>query len=428
MSSAARQPDLPASVSQSLSSGTAHDARFVVDGIRPARVSEPASEGELADLLSTARNERNAVIPAGGGTRLGLGNAPSAYNLAVSTGRLDRIIAYEPGDMTVTVQPGVRLSTLQSHLAAHHQFLPLDPAGDERSTVGGVVGANASGPFRHAHGTVRDWLIGIRVAHADGTVSAGGGRVVKNVSGYDMPKLYVGSIGTLGVISEMTFKLAPLPPEETAVQVACRSAGDAAALILRANDAGLAIHAAELLSPDAARHVISETAWTVLLRVAGVSRGVQRSLRDLRTLAADAGTSIKERPAGAVWPAWAAAFAPRALSARISLLPSDVAPAIDAITTVLGQHAAAISATVAGGVIRVVVDPPPTDEAMLVARLRAAIDTRGGTLLVDAASTATKREIDVFGPPRPEFAITKRLKELFDPERVLAPGRFWGRL
>lgn len=382
----------------------------------------------MASVLSTAREQRTSVIPVGGGTGLGLGNLPSAYEIAVSTERMGRIIAHEPGDMTVTAQPGVRFAALQAHLASHNQFLPLDPAGDGRSTLGGIVAGNTSGPLRHAHGTVRDWLIGIRVAHADGTVSAGGGRVVKNVSGYDMPKLYVGSIGTLGVISELTFKLSPLPPAEATVSIACGSASDAISLILRANDAGLALHAAELLSPEAAREVVDKATWTVIARVAGVSRGVERSLRDLAALSADIDASIVEQDAASVWPAWAAAFAPRALSLRVSVMPSAVAATIGAVQTVLAARPAPITATVAAGVIRVIIEEDAEDESVLVRELRATIEARRGTLLVDAAPPAVKQGIDVFGPPRPEFAITKRLKELFDPERVLSPGRFWGKL
>ena len=184
----------------------------------------------------------------------------------MSLARLDRVVEHEPADLTVTVEAGCTLSSLQAHLAAHGQFLPLDPPAGGDVTVGGVLAANAQGALRHGFGTARDWLIGIEVVQADGTVVRSGGRVVKNVAGYDMAKLYVGSLGTLGVIARATFKVAPLPVAETTIAVACRSAHAAGIVLLSAHDAGLALHSAELLSPAAASAVLGDKRWTALLQ------------------------------------------------------------------------------------------------------------------------------------------------------------------
>lgn len=182
-----------------------------VDDRVPSALVEPASVEQVQQTLAEASNDQLYVLPAGGGRHAHLGNVPIAYDIALSTADLSQILDHEPADMTATVESGVRMVDLQSELASHGQQLPLDPPGMELATIGGLLGADVSGPLRHAYGTARDWLIGIRVAHADGSVSKAGGRVVKNVSGYDMHKLYVGSLGSLGVIVEATFKLAALP-------------------------------------------------------------------------------------------------------------------------------------------------------------------------------------------------------------------------
>ena len=179
---------------------------FHVDGQSPDIAVAPTTIGELQSVLVEANNVGISVVPIGGGTHLGAGNAPASYDVALSLVGMSGIIAHEPADLTVTVEPGLPLANLQAALAEHGQFLPLDPPCEPAATIGGVLAANAFGPLRHAYGTSRDWLIGIRVVHADGSVSKSGGRVVKNVTGYDMHKLYVGSLGTLGVIAEATLK------------------------------------------------------------------------------------------------------------------------------------------------------------------------------------------------------------------------------
>src|SRR5438270_5712299 len=185
--------------------------RFAIDGIEPDVAVEPASAEQLQRVLTEAHEASITVVPFGGGTHMALGNLAESYDAALSIRRLDRVVEYEPADLTVTVEAGVRLVDLQAKLAEHGQFLPLDPPGGDAASVGGVLAANAWGPLRHAVGTARDWLLGISIVHADGTLTKGGGRVVKNVAGYDMPKLYIGSLGTLGVIAGATFKVAPLP-------------------------------------------------------------------------------------------------------------------------------------------------------------------------------------------------------------------------
>lgn len=204
-----------------------------IDGVVPRVVAFPADAGQIRAILALANERRLAVIPYGGGTQLGLGNPPERADIALSLSRLDKIVAYEPADMTVTVQAGVTLQALQRHLARHGQCLPFDPALPGRATVGGMIATREAGPLRQAFRGIADRLLGIEVVTADGKRAKAGGRVVKNVSGYEMGRLYTGSLGTLAVIVEATFKVQPRF-ETAAALIAAVDGVDEAASAIRA--------------------------------------------------------------------------------------------------------------------------------------------------------------------------------------------------
>lgn len=429
---ATRVDEFCAVVSQIVDAAQIHPGgagHYEVDGLVPEVVVEPSTIEQLQQVLSEAYTGRVAMLPFGGGAHKGTGNVPESYDAALSLTRLDHIIAHEPADLTVTVEPGVRLADLQARLAEYGQFVPLDPPCDTAATIGGILSANTHGPMRHAYGTARDWLIGARVVHADGSMSKSGGRVVKNVAGYDMHKLYIGSLGTLGIIAEATLKVAPLPRSEVTLVLTCRSAAQASDLVLAAHDAGLALRAAEVLSPPAANAVLGNEAWSVIVRVAGEPGTVARTRRELDAASAALGTKADERDTPAVWSAWDVAFRPGVLSLRVSVLPSSVGEAMQVLDRRFAGAGARLSATLTAGAIRA--NLKPTREARAGALVEAARDIAsryGGGVIVEAAPPVLKHDIDVFGPLRPDFAIMKRLKEEFDPRRILSPGRFVGRL
>lgn len=401
--------------------------RLVVDEMEPELVVQPVDEYGVTRTLAEAAESRAAVIVAGSGSRLGLGNAPEAYDIALSLAQLDGVVAFEPDDLTITVQPGVRLRELRALLDQHERLLPLDPPGDDTTTVGGMVAANAHGPMRHAFGTARDWLIGVRVVHAGGVTAKAGGRVVKNVTGYDMMKLYCGSLGSLGAIVECAFKLAPRPRFETPFAIACRSARDASAAVLDAWDAGLALHAAEVLSPPAAHRVLGVTHWCVLGRAAGGRAAVDRTLRDLSRAATRNGGDLQPVEESC-WSTWKAAFAPGPLNLRCAVQPAQVAEAAEVLDRRFTGAAPLLSATVSAGVIRAALEPGRIRSATLVTHAHEVVARRGGSVVVESAPVSLKRQIDVFGALRPDFLIMKRLKDELDPHGIMSPGRFVGRI
>jgi glycolate oxidase FAD binding subunit len=188
-----------------------------IDGIATSAVLVPGDAQEAAEALADAAIHGRAVSPVGGGTALNLGNPPERVDCVLSTERLAGIIDYEPTDLVMSVGAGTRFGDVQAVLAEHGQRLPLDPPGGADATIGGLIATGRWGPLRYSAGTLRDLLIGIAVAHPSGTVSKAGGMVVKNVSGYDMPRVYLGSLGTLGVVVSANFKVLPRPRAEATV-------------------------------------------------------------------------------------------------------------------------------------------------------------------------------------------------------------------
>src|SRR5262245_36804010 len=176
-----------------------------VDGISPSRIASPETLDELSEFIAS---EKGSIVPLGAGTQLEFGNPLQSADCAVSLTRLNKITTYNPAELTIHVEAGVTLNQIQTALAANNQVLPLDPWNGDAATIGGIAAANAQGPLR-ATGTIRDWIIGMTVVHVDGRRSKTGGRVVKNVTGYDLAKLYTGSLGSLVVIAEISFKLRP---------------------------------------------------------------------------------------------------------------------------------------------------------------------------------------------------------------------------
>src|SRR3954464_546856 len=237
-----------------------------VDGITPSFVVEPGSIEETSELMKLANEEGLTAAPRGGGTKMSLGNPPRDLDLIVSTVRMNEVIEHVPGDQVVRVQAGLKLQDLQEQLAGVNQLLGIDPP-EKGSTIGGIVAANSSGPRRYRYGTVRDLIIGITVVLPDSTVAKAGGKVVKNVAGYDLSKLFTGSLGTLGIIATCNFRLHPLPEASRTVAVELEST-------LAAGQAAQAIVHAQLV-PSAVELHWSEDQKLLTVLIQGIPPGVE---------------------------------------------------------------------------------------------------------------------------------------------------------
>ena len=426
------------------------DDAFVVDGVRPGYVCMPASVDELAGVVRAAGGLGASVIPWGGGTRMTLGFPPRSADLVVQTEKLSEIVEYEPADLTVTVQAGMKLADLQARLRAEGQMLALDPAAADRATIGGLIAANASGPLRLLYGTARDLVIGTRVVNADGIVSKAGGRVVKNVAGYDLNKLYVGSLGTVGVIVELSFKLHPLPQAQGMLLASFASAEDAAGVMSSLMRSPLGPAAVELLDAGAAAGLpgspsVSDDGVLLVVAALGFEKAVQRQLTDIRALCSKADGTEAVRAGetlDGIWSLLREHTDPSA--AGVALLKLAVPPARSAAALTTARRLAreqdfspSTQAHAGSGVVYLKLAPAGWDVAgiarlaVLVTQLRAYARGEGGSLVLEAGPPAVKHAsggIDPWGEAGSGFPVMRALKENLDPKGTLNPGRFVGRL
>ena len=389
---------------------TPYDRAFAVDGIMPEAAVSPGSYEEVAAVLRHASANLLAVIPWGGGTMMHLGNVPSRYDIALDMSRLNSMVEYEPADLTVTCQGGMTFAGLLARLAVAGQTLPLGPFVDARSTVGGILASNHIGAYVHGHGRPRDVTIGMRIATADGRIARAGGRVVKNVAGYDMSKLHIGALGTLGVIVEATFKVAPLATAEARCAYRMTRVEDACTMAAAVQRAGLSVRAIEI--------VVEGDVCDVTVDIAGSPHAVERSKAELSAMASSYDAAASEGQSS--FPASLGGSGPLC---RIGVPPTGVTRLVEALRSY--DPRPRIVAWPTAGVIFASWDAPADESAIL--RDAGAL-AHSGTLVIERCSPDTKRRIDVFGPPPRSFPLMRAIKQQFDPNGILSPGRFVGRL
>ncbi len=412
-----------------------------IDDVAARAWCAPANLDEAASVLAWAAEAHVAIVPVGAGTRLGLGNRPRAVDLLLSTHRLNQVIEYEPADLTITVQAGTRLADIQRVLAERGQFLPIDPPFASRATIGGLVAINASGPWRLRYGSLRDLVIGTRAVNTDGQISKSGGKVVKNVTGYDLNKLYIGSLGTLGLIGELTFKVQPAPREtRTIVATFAELAGvtKAADRLVRSP---LTPSAVSILAPSAATALgqsIGHAPGRGYVQVglaAGFEKQLARQLTGITGMATDAGASrVGEIDLAAAEMLWNAirefpatpASAGIAACVRINVPINQVAALIDGTEQSPSCNASVLAHTGSGSVHAWLT--ADSDLALLTAlrRLRAIAREREGTLVIESCPSQLKSQIDVWGEAGDAIGIMRRIKAKLDPTGILNPGRFIG--
>lgn len=393
----------------------------MIDGVQPQFVVAPGSGDEVAGVLRLANAAGLAVAPRGGGTKLGWGNQPNKLDLVVSTHRLAQVLEHAWGDMTATVQAGCPVSVFQQKLAEHGQHLVLDPLWPERATIGGIVATNDSGALRVRFGTLRDLILGITVALPDGTLAKSGGKVVKNVAGYDLPKLMTGALGTLGIIVDATFRLYPLPAATTILTVATPSTSAANELMLRILDSTLVPTGLQYyMARDHAAHVA--------IRFEGMRAALDGQIRQVEQLCRDVGLTgaINACDAWAgpqsVWKRNHATF-----MCKTSVLPTNMPALVESVQRVakpLQLDWELITQAVGVGTLRI---EGANEQALLAALtiMRSEITGLGGTLVVLDAPPAIKAQINVWGST-PAGALMRRVKDHFDPRHSLNPGRFVG--
>ena len=354
-------------------------------------IEKPTTAEELARRLHQAAESGSAVIPVGGGKSSGMGGSPLRCDVELHTTRLDRVLEHSQADMVVSVEAGITLEALQQELGKAGQFLPLDPFNSPGHTIGGLLATGWTGPLRQRFGSARDYLIGIRVAQVDGHLATAGGRVVKNVSGYDLMKLHYGAMGSLGVIVAASFKVFPKPLHDVTLETASASMAEAWTAAEQALSMPLAPSALELFSDG-----------RLIVRFWGSPDAVKRMVAELGWKPAD--TSVWEEHSRTGLESWARIAVPRhALRDVVGALPEK----------------ARWWASPGSGIAHW-----SFENSSEVVRVRHAAELAHGSLVLMAAPADLSRQIGAWGTPPETIGMMCRLKQAFDPDGILNPGRF----
>lgn len=426
----------------------AHTATYAIDAQTPAAVVRPQTAEQAAEVVALAGHERLAVVPWGQGTQMHLGQAPQRYDLALSLAGLNRIVEYDRANLTVIADAGVPLRQVYKVSVPESQFLPLGFPGT-RASLGGLLVTNTSGVKRTRYGGLRDLLLGVRVALPDGSLVRFGGRVVKNVAGYDMNKLFVGSLGVFGVVLETTYRLAALPEEDRLLTVVfptlSRAAAAAAAVqASQLQPSALTLLSAEAVSGCAAVRFLPAEAGQValLLNFDGTHEALARQLRDSQDLCRQHGGQTEAVLAGedllTVWEfqeAWRAApdaTQPPRLHVRLGVLSSHLADAVRYLAAMqeAGQAGLGWFADYSNGQIfaRVPLDGSEADHRDEIwqgwlQQVRTRLRSWHGYCTVEYAPPDLRRRLDVWGET-PAMPLLRLYKQRFDPEAILNPGRY----
>ncbi len=404
------------------------DSGFCLGGQVQTDVAAPSTTAEAQEIVCQERGR--ALFPWGGGTRQHVGYAPGRAGLVVATRHLDAVTDYEPADMVATVQAGVTLSALQETLAQHGQWLPLLVARPDTQTVGGIVAARASSLARLGCGSVRDSLLGVQVVSSQGEVIQGGGKVMKNVSGYDLPKLYCGSWGTLGLITQATFKVAPRPAASATVALALpaeRNSEDTLDALLAS---ALMPTFLVLLSPQAARDVLEadDDAQYLIIGFDGLAEDVQWQLDTLGAPQDLLPDSIASEV--------------RARLRDFSQRPAPMTCAFHILSSQVGAYSrmmewtakragftASVLSDAALGIVHAHFTPQDEtgDWGVFYANLQDKAARVGGSFIVERMPDALRRAgAQVWSPQTSEWALMAQIKQNLDPQNQWNPGRFAG--
>lgn len=387
-----------------------------VCGILPELCVEPANQAELAQVLKYSGQAQLRVAPRGGGTKLGWGNTPRAVDLMISTAKLSRILEHAPGDMTVSAEAGVTIAQLQNALALHGQRLALDPLWPNHATVGGVIATNDSGALRIRYGSIRDLIIGITVALGDGTIAKSGGKVVKNVAGYDLPKLMSGALGTLGIITSAIFRLHPLPAESKTITFPFGNYEAASRFMLSITDS-VAVPTGLQMRTSAAEKV------KVDVRFDGIATGIAAQIEMVRKLA-DKVSPIEPdldswQAREELWNSTSAAIC------KLSMLPAQLASTAAFVRDALSGNWTLLMYSTGLAWLRI--DDAETEQtANFLSSLRTFLAPTGGTAVLLNASRMLKRKVNIWGDCGSSLPLMRRIKEQFDPQGILNCGRFVG--
>jgi len=405
-----------------------------IDGRTPRWIVRPATIDHVAAVLAIAWDENLAVVPRGSGTALALGAPPSRVDVVLDLTTLNHVLEDNPDDLTVSVEAGITAGGLAERLAGRRQWLPIDSPGWRRRTLGGMTATNAAGPLRARYGTLRDLVLGVRFVQADGVVTWGGARVVKSVTGYDVPKLMVGALGTLGVLCELTLRLQPMPDAEQTWLATFTSIEAAQGFVARVMDSPLEPMRLELLNEAALRACQAPSAPFGVAVAIGTARPAVREQGERLAVLASSERVRVAAVGDDLWTHYDGALTPAEdeVVIRIGSLPSRLADTITAVERGLpaAERAALITGCASLGTLRVAITGADMDTVKrLVEDVRTLTAEFGGSVVIESAPAAVRADVEPWGAIEPAaLGVMRAIKQEFDARGVLNPGRFVGGL
>jgi len=391
-------------------------------------IAYPQNQEQLAKVMTCAAQNRWRLLPCGGGSKLHWGGTADQIDLVVSTARMNRLIEHAVGDLTVTVEAGMRLAELQDILGKESQFLAIDPAYADRAMIGGIVATGDTGSLRQRYNSVRDMVIGISFVRSDGEIAKAGGRVVKNVAGYDLMKLLTGSYGTLGIISQITFRIYPLPAASQTV-VLTGDSGAIAQATATLLASGLTPSAIDLIDAQTVKALGLGKGVGLISRFQTIEVSIKEQTKQLLALEQPLGLAVTVRSGDDETTLWQqlrerieASPQPSSVTCKIGVLPAQAVQTltqfdqVDANLTIAQIHA--------GSGLGVLRFESISSDTLL--KMRSICEVQGGFLSIQAAPLSLKQTVDVWGSSGTALALMRRIKQQFDPQALLSPGRFVG--
>jgi glycolate oxidase FAD binding subunit len=433
-------------------------ATYEIDRKLPAAAVRPATSEEVAEIVKFAAAEKLALVPTGKRTKLGIGYAPSRYDLALDMTRLNKVIAYDPGDLTLSVEAGVPLAKIAQLLAEHRQFLPLALPFSAHTTVGGAIASGVDSPLRQFYGTARDFLLGMEFVTGEGISAKSGGRVVKNVTGYDIHKLMIGALGTLGVITRVNFKTFPTPLDRRGYVARFLSAEHALDSCHRFAQSPVAPLSVEIFSPQVAdlftspaaqrvaeaplpKHTFETGEWAVAVTYAGNEKVMARFMAELGHSTKPTNirglTLFTEETLPPTWNRQrefipiALASSPATTIVKMSLLPMRIKDALAAARQAAETNDLrwAVMARAVGIIYFALLPNDHTEEccqrvANVTSTMQQACANLAGHATIPWCPAEWKSALQIWGPQRPDFPQMQKVKSVFDPQNILSAGRF----
>lgn len=414
---------------------------YELDGITPSRIERPNTADDLSAALKSIHSDGQAAVLWGGGTRMHVGNRIARYDAAVDMTGLNRIVDYRPPDLVVVAEAGMTIAALQAELGKNNQRLPFDVQSPGEATIGGSLASNAVGPLRGRYGGVRDFVIGMSIVQADGTMTKSGGSVVKNVAGYDMARLHIGALGTLGAITTVAFKIGPVPEVMRTVVAWFDSAESATVAGMRITNGAFMPEAVTLVAGQRAAAKASElaaenygkasdNAVMLLIALAAGPATVERQVNDtnatLGGAMADGFVVLDDDLQLSAWSLADEQSPTPAFSIRSTVKPTAAFDLVSALSKSDSFDETHIVAQIGFGTVEAHFWGDISGE--VVRSAQDAVINAGGACMIERCPSELKGDLDVFGDLGAPLEVMRRMKQQFDPDGTLSPGRFAGRI